>query len=80
MNLMLGKILSTEENLAAAFNNEIKAHAEEYPKLIKEAMEEGLNAVVRAFSHSKDVGIYRQSRLPQRKEQYTSSSFGSHTG
>ena len=55
LNLMRGKILSTEENLEAAFNNEIKANAEEYPRLIKEAMEEGLNAVVRAFTHSRDV-------------------------
>jgi len=39
--LMRGKIGSTEENLKAAFENEIRANAEEYPKLIKDAVEEG---------------------------------------
>lgn len=33
--LMRGKIGSTEENLETAFQNEIKANVEEYPKLIK---------------------------------------------
>ena len=35
--LMRGKIGSTEENLETAFQNEIKANVEEYPKLIKAA-------------------------------------------
>jgi rubrerythrin len=53
--LMRGKIGSTEENLETAFNNEIKANAEEYPKLIAEASEEGMKAVEKAFSLSRDV-------------------------
>lgn len=55
LNLMRGKIGSTEENLEAAFNNEIKANAEEYPRLIREATEEGMEAAERAFSHARDV-------------------------
>jgi len=39
--LMRGKIGSTEENLETAFQNEIKANAEEYPGLIKDAADEG---------------------------------------
>lgn len=53
--LMRGKIGSTEENLEAAFQNEIKANVEEYPKLIREASEEGVIAAERAFSQSRDV-------------------------
>jgi len=53
--LMRGKIGSTEENLQAAFENEIKANAEEYPKLIKEAAEDGHEAALKAFSHARDV-------------------------
>ena len=53
--LMRGKIGSTEENLAAAFENEIKANAEEYPKLIREAAEEGQEAAQKAFTHARDV-------------------------
>ena len=53
--LMRGKIGSTEENLATAFENEIKANAEEYPKLIREAAEEGQEAALKAFSHARDV-------------------------
>jgi rubrerythrin len=53
--LMRGKIGSTEENLETAFENEIKANAEEYPKLIREAAEEGQEAALKAFSHARDV-------------------------
>jgi len=53
--LMRGKIGSTEENLATAFENEIKANAEEYPRLVKEAAEEGQEAALKAFSHARDV-------------------------
>lgn len=53
--LMRGKIGSTEENLETAFQNEIKANVEEYPKLIKEASDEGNEGVLRAFSQSRDV-------------------------
>jgi len=53
--LMRGKIGSTEENLETAFQNEIKANAEEYPGLIKDASDEGQESALKAFSHSKDV-------------------------
>jgi rubrerythrin len=53
--LMRGKIGSTEENLEAAFQSEIKANVEEYPNLIKEATEEGEDAALKAFSHARDV-------------------------
>ena len=53
--LMLGKIGSTEENLETAFQNEIKANVEEYPKLIKTAAEEGKKSALNAFSQARDV-------------------------
>ena len=55
LRLMRGKIGSTEENLEAAFQNEIRANVDEYPKLIKEASEAGNKAVEKAFSQSRDV-------------------------
>ena len=55
LNLMRGKIGTTEENLEAAFQNEIKANVEEYPKLIKDAADEGIGAAERALSQSRDV-------------------------
>ena len=54
--LMRGKIGSTEENLKSAFENEIKANADEYPQLIKDAEEEGANsAVMKALIQTRDV-------------------------
>jgi rubrerythrin len=53
--LMRGKIGSTEENLKTAFENEIKANADEYPKLIKDASEENAEGPLKAFSQSRDV-------------------------
>lgn len=53
--LMRGKIGSTEENLETAFQNEIKANVEEYPKLIKDASDEGNRSVFKAFSQARDV-------------------------
>ena len=53
--LMRGKIGSTEENLETAFQNEIKANVEEYPKLIKDASEEGNRSVLKTFSQARDV-------------------------
>ena len=55
LNFIRGKIGSTEENLEAAFRNEIKANVEEYPRLIKEASEEGIKGVENVFSQSRDV-------------------------
>ena len=53
--LMRGKIGSTEENMEAAFQSEIKANVDEYPNLIKEATDEGEEAALKAFSHARDV-------------------------
>jgi len=53
--MMRGKIGSTEENIETAFQNEIKANVEEYPKLIKDASDEGKERVLKAFSQSRDV-------------------------
>ena len=55
LNFIRGKIGSTEENLETAFQQEIKANVEEYPRLIKEASEEGIKGVEKAFSQSRDV-------------------------
>jgi len=55
LNFIRGKIGSTEENLEAAFQHEIKANVEEYPKLIKDASEEGMKSLAEAFSQSRDV-------------------------
>ena len=53
--LMRGKIGSTEENLERAFQNEIKANVDEYPKLIPEATVEAEEGALKAFSQSRDV-------------------------
>jgi rubrerythrin len=53
--LMRGKIGSTEENLEAAFQNEIKANVEEYPKLIQDASAENHKSALKAFSQARDV-------------------------
>ena len=53
--LMRGKIGSTEENLETAFQNEIKANVEEYPKLIQAAAAEGHKSALNAFSQARDV-------------------------
>ena len=53
--LMRGKVGSTEENLETAFQNEIKANVEEYPKLMKVASEEESEAALKAFSQARDV-------------------------
>ena len=53
--LMRGKIGSTEENLETAFQNEIKANVDEYPKLIKDAADEGNRSVLKTFSQARDV-------------------------
>ncbi|HKI47958.1 MAG TPA: rubrerythrin family protein [Desulfobacteria bacterium] len=55
LQLMRGKIGSTEENLETAFNNEINANVEEYPKLIKDATDEGKESAAKAFSRARDV-------------------------
>jgi rubrerythrin len=52
---MRGKIGYTAENLEAAFENEIKANVEEYPRLIREASEEGMESVEKVFLLSQKV-------------------------
>lgn len=49
--LMRGKIGTTEENLEAALQNEIKAGEEEYPEMVQDAGE-GSTAVKKAFTQS----------------------------
>ncbi len=54
--LMRGKIGSTEENLRTAFENEIKANADEYPQLIRDAEEDGASStVIKALTQTRDV-------------------------
>lgn len=53
--LMRGKIGTTEQNLQAAFQHEIKANVEEYAALIRQANEEEAKAPLTAFSQSRDV-------------------------
>ncbi|MBF0498250.1 MAG: rubrerythrin family protein [Deltaproteobacteria bacterium] len=53
--LMRGKIGTTAENLETAFQNEIRANVDEYPKLIKDAADEEANPALTAFSQSRDV-------------------------
>jgi rubrerythrin len=55
LQLMRGKIGSTEENLERAFQNEINANVEEYPQLIKDATDEGKESIAKAFARSRDV-------------------------
>ncbi len=55
LRLMRGKIASTEENLERAFQNEIKANVEEYPKLMQDASDEGEEHAMNAFAQSRDV-------------------------
>ncbi len=74
--LMRGKVGSTEENLEAAFSNEIKANVEEYPRLIKDAMDEERASAVRAFSHARDVEnrhaqLYKKAMTDMLAERHT---------
>ncbi len=55
LRLMRGKVGSTEENLETAFQKEIRANVEEYPPLIREASEEKMDVVQKAFSEARDV-------------------------
>ena len=55
LNLMRSKIGSTEENLKAAFENEIRANVQEYAPMIRDAEEESVRPALSAFSQSRDV-------------------------
>ena len=50
-----GVIGDTEDNLKAAFENEIKANTEAYPPLIKEALDLKREDLAWSFSRSRDV-------------------------
>ncbi len=52
---LLGEIRGTEENLRHAFEQEMAAKNEHYPRLIREAEEEGARAASLAFSRARDV-------------------------
>jgi rubrerythrin len=52
---LLESVKSTEENLQSSFESETKVSGNVYPRLIKEAEEEGNKAAVIVFSHSRDV-------------------------
>jgi rubrerythrin len=61
--LTRGKIGTTEENLKAACENEIRANIEAYPQMINDAQEEEANkAVMKALVQTRDVGE-RYTRL-----------------
>jgi len=76
LRLMRGKIGSTEENIETAFQNEIKANVEEYPKLIKDASDEGKESALDAFSQSRDVEsrhaeLYKKAMNDMLADRYT---------
>ena len=53
--LMRGKIGSTEDNLKNAFEHEIEANVKEYPKLIADAVAEGVGAAEWSFTQARNV-------------------------
>jgi rubrerythrin len=62
--LMRGRIGSTKENLSRALDNEIMASSEGYPRIIKEAEEEGDNSgALKAFSQSRDAEVSHKDLL-----------------
>ena len=71
-----GVIGETEDNLKAAFENEIKAKNHIYPSLIKEAFELKLEDVAWSFSRSRDVEerhakLYKEALEAMIREQDT---------
>ena len=50
-----GAVGDTEENLKASFENEIKANTENYPPLVKQALDLGREDVAGSFSRARDV-------------------------
>jgi len=61
--LLRGKIGSTQDNLTAAYQNEIKAYEEEYPRMIQEAVGEGLTTAETAFAQTRKVEPYHIALL-----------------
>lgn len=53
--LLRGKISATPDNLEAAYRDILKAYEEEYPRIIREAGDEGLKTAESSFSQSRDV-------------------------
>jgi rubrerythrin len=52
---ILGEMKKTEENLRFAFENEIRAKSEYYPKFIREAEADGNSKASLVFSRARDV-------------------------
>lgn len=52
---LMGDMKSTEDNLKAAFENEILAKNDYYPPFIRTAEEEGKSGVALVFSRARDV-------------------------
>lgn len=52
---LLGEIRTTEDNLRSAFESEIRAKNEHYPRFIREAEEEGASRESLTFSRARDV-------------------------
>ena len=52
---VLGRVMSTEKNLAASFESETKVAEVAYNEFIKQAEEEGNTAAALHFSQSRDV-------------------------
>jgi rubrerythrin len=52
---LLGEVRTTEDNLRFAFESEIRAKNEHYPRYIREAEEEGASTASLAFSRARDV-------------------------
>lgn len=53
--LLRGKIGSTPDNLEAAFRQLFKSYEEEYPRMIREAEEEGQKTAESSFNQSREV-------------------------
>lgn len=52
---MRGKLASTEENLEAAFQMEIRANADEYPNTHQGCLRWAEKRAVKAFSNARDM-------------------------
>lgn len=67
--VLLGELKSTEENLRRAFENEILAKNQFYPRFIREAEEDGHSEAARKFAQARDVEE-RHSQLYRRALSY----------
>ncbi len=74
---VLGKVKSTEENLAASFESETKVAEVAYDQFVKQAEVEGNMAAVQHFSQSRDVEevhakLYKEAMSHVMEERKTS--------